>query len=131
MRYETNRPALGLGVDELLAERLPVIVGRGVLDDDLLVVIGELVDDVLQLLGELELVVGGDALLRDGRSAAGLADAPYLRIPSSAPSRGLVVLGTSAIVVANADEEAREFGRGAHREVGQGHRGEYEPRLRL
>lgn len=56
---------LGLGVDKLLAEAIPVGVFRGILDYDLLVVIGELVDDVLDALSELELVELGDALLRD------------------------------------------------------------------
>lgn len=59
---------LGLGVDQLLAEVVIVLIGRGLLDDDLLVVVRELVDDVLVLLGELELVVGRYALLRDLRS---------------------------------------------------------------
>jgi len=62
---------LGLGVDELLAEVLPVVVARGFVDDDLLVVVRELVDDVLVLLAELQVVVGGDALLRDRGSVIG------------------------------------------------------------
>lgn len=74
-RKTTYVLVLGLGVDELLAEVLPVAVVRGVVDDDLLVVVGQLVDDVLVLLAELQIVVGGDALLRDrgsinGRSAS-------------------------------------------------------------
>lgn len=62
---------LGLGVDELLAEILPVAVVRSLVDDDLLVVIGELVDDVFVLLVELQIVVGGDAFLRDRGSVIG------------------------------------------------------------
>jgi len=61
----TYRLALGGGADELLAKVLPVLVGRGLVDDDLLVVVRQLVDDVLVLLAELQVVVGGDALLRN------------------------------------------------------------------
>ena len=56
---------LGLGVDKLLAEAIPVGVFRGILDHDLLVVVGELVDDVLDALAELELVELADAFLRN------------------------------------------------------------------
>lgn len=58
-----------LGVDELLAENLPVTLGGGLLDDDLAVVVGQLEDDELELLGKLEVVEGVYALLRDGSSA--------------------------------------------------------------
>jgi hypothetical protein len=51
-----------------LAEVLPVLIGRGLLDHDLLVVVRQLEDDVLVLLVQLQLVVGGYAFLRDGRS---------------------------------------------------------------
>lgn len=61
----TYRLALGGGVDELLAEVLPVLVVRGLVNDDLLGVVRELVDDVLVLLAQLQVVVGRDALLRD------------------------------------------------------------------
>lgn len=64
----TNSLALGGGVDELLAEVVPVLVVGSLLDDNLLVVVAELVDDVLVLLGELQVVVGSDALLADGGS---------------------------------------------------------------
>jgi hypothetical protein len=57
---------LGGGVDELLTEVVPVLVLRSLLNDNLLEVIRELVDDVLVLLVQLELIVGSDALLRDG-----------------------------------------------------------------
>lgn len=66
---ETNSAALGGGVDKLLAELLPVLVIGSLLNDDLLVVVAELVDDVLVLLVELQVVVGSDALLGNGRSA--------------------------------------------------------------
>lgn len=68
VRGETNSTGLGGGVDKLLAELLPVLVIRSLLDDDLLVVVAELVDDVLVLLAELQVVVGSDALLGNGRS---------------------------------------------------------------
>lgn len=70
-RMATYVLVLGLGVDELLAEILPVAVVRSLVDDDLLVVIGELVDDVFVLLVELQIVVGGDAFLRDRGSVIG------------------------------------------------------------
>lgn len=57
-----------MSVDELLAEGLPVLVVRGLLDNNLLVVVAELVDDVLVLLAELQVIEGRDTLLRDGRS---------------------------------------------------------------
>lgn len=56
---------LGLGVDKLLAEAIPVSVFRGILDHDLLVVIRELVDDVFDGLAELEFVELADAFLRN------------------------------------------------------------------
>lgn len=59
---------LGGGVDELLAEDLPVGVIGSLLDDDLLVVVGELEDNVLVLLVELQVIVGGYALLGNGRT---------------------------------------------------------------
>lgn len=65
---KTNSLGLGGGVDELLAEVLPVLVVGGILDDNLLEVVAELVDDVLVLLGELQVIVGSDALLADGSS---------------------------------------------------------------
>ena len=68
-----------MGVDELLAEVLPVAVARGLVDDDLLVVVRELVDDVLVLLAELQVVVGGDALLRDRGSVIGVYVSNYSR----------------------------------------------------
>src|SRR3569833_2384937 len=59
---------LGGGRDQLLAEVLPVLIGRGLLDDDLLVVVCQLEDDVLVLLGQLQLIVGRYAVLRNGSS---------------------------------------------------------------
>lgn len=59
---------LGGGVDQLLAEDLPVGVVRSLLDDNLAVVVRELENNVLVLLIQLEVVVRRDALLRDGRS---------------------------------------------------------------
>lgn len=72
-------PALRRGVDELLTEDLPVALVRGVLDDDLLVVVRELEDDELVLLVELQVIVGRYAVLGNGRSAAGerLVSAPW------------------------------------------------------
>ena len=57
---------IALGADELLAESLVVVLARLLLDDNLLVVIGDLVDDPLEALAELELVEGSDALGGDG-----------------------------------------------------------------
>lgn len=59
----------GLGVDESVAEFLPVLAVACVLDDNLLKVVRQLEDDVLVLLAELEVVPGGDTLLVDGCSA--------------------------------------------------------------
>lgn len=95
-RCANRLAALGSGVDELLAEALPVLVGRGLLDDNLLVVVRQLVDDVLELLGELEVIVGSYALRGNGRSgsAATLAPSPTNlchqspRSRMSAPSQG-------------------------------------------
>ena len=57
---------VALGADELLAESLVVVLLGCLLDDNLLVVIGDLVDDPLEALAELELVEGRDALGCDG-----------------------------------------------------------------
>jgi hypothetical protein len=65
----TYRLALGRGIDKLLAEVFPVLVVRGLVDDDLLVVVRELEDNVLVLLAKLQVVEGLDALLRNGSSA--------------------------------------------------------------
>lgn len=62
---------LALGVDQLLAESVVVGLGGGLLDDDLLPVIGDLEDDPLQALAELELVEGSDALGSDGDTEGG------------------------------------------------------------
>ena len=64
---------LGGGVDQLLAEGLPVFIGRSILDNDLTVIVGQLEDDVLVLLVQLEVVVGGDALLANGSSEVELS----------------------------------------------------------
>jgi hypothetical protein len=60
--------ALGLGVDQLLAEVLPVRIGRGLLHDDLLVIVRELEDNEFVHFVELQLVVAVNALRRDGGS---------------------------------------------------------------
>ena len=57
---------VALGANELLTESLVVVLVRLLLDDNLLVVIGNLVDDPLDALAELELVEGSDALGCDG-----------------------------------------------------------------
>lgn len=57
---------VALSADELLAESLVVVLSGLVLDDNLLVVIGDLVDDPLEALAELELVEDSDALRCDG-----------------------------------------------------------------
>lgn len=59
---------LDSGIDKLVSEGLPVGITRSLLNDYLLVVIGELEDDELQALTELELIVFLYALLCDGRS---------------------------------------------------------------
>ena len=55
-----------LGIHQLVLKRLPIRIGARVLDDNLLVIVGQLVDDVFDRLAELELVELGDALRRDG-----------------------------------------------------------------
>lgn len=62
--------ALGGSVDELLTEVLPVAVVGGVLDNDLLVVVGELVDNVLVLLVKLQVVESSYAVLGNGGSVS-------------------------------------------------------------
>lgn len=57
---------LALGADQLLAEGFVVVIGGGLLDNNLLPVIGDLVDDPLGALAELEVVEGLDALGSDG-----------------------------------------------------------------
>lgn len=68
-----TRLGLGLCVDELLAEGVPVSVLRGVLDDDGLVVVGKGVDDVFDRLAQLQLVELGDALGCDLNSVGGVS----------------------------------------------------------
>lgn len=63
---------VALGADELLAESLVVVLARLLLDDNLLVVIGDLVDHPLEALAELELVEGSDALGSDGDTVGGV-----------------------------------------------------------
>lgn len=67
-RVCTNRFALGGRVDQLLPEVLPVAIGGGILNDNLLEVVGEFEDDELVLLGELQVIIGCDAVLRNGCS---------------------------------------------------------------
>jgi len=59
---------LALGVEELLTEDGPVSLLGGLLDNNLLPVVTDLVDDPLGVLAELELVEGGDALGCDGNT---------------------------------------------------------------
>jgi hypothetical protein len=56
---------LALGADQLLAESVVVGLGGGLLDDNLLPVIGDLEDDPLEALAELELVESLNALGSD------------------------------------------------------------------
>lgn len=49
----TNTLGLGLGVDQLLTEVVPVLIGGSLLDNNLLVVVTKLVNDVLELFGKL------------------------------------------------------------------------------
>lgn len=64
-----SSPVLALCVQELLPECRVVGNGRGLLDNNLLPVIGDLVDDPLGGLAELEVVEGGNALGRNGNTA--------------------------------------------------------------
>ena len=57
---------LALGVDQLLPESLVVGLGGRLLDNDLLVVVGDLEDNPLDVLAELEVVEGSDTLGSDG-----------------------------------------------------------------
>lgn len=59
---------LALGVEQLLAERVVVVVGRGLLDNNLLPVVGDLVDDPLGALAQLQVVEGSDALGDNGNT---------------------------------------------------------------
>lgn len=61
-------PVVALGVEQLLAELLVVVVGGGLLDDNLLPVVGDLVDDPLGALAQLQVVEGGDTLGSDGNT---------------------------------------------------------------
>jgi hypothetical protein len=60
---------LAFGVEQLLPELAVVWVGRGLLHDNLLPVVGDLEDDPFGGFAELELVEGLDALGSDGDSA--------------------------------------------------------------
>lgn len=62
---------LALGGDELLAEGVVVVVGGGLLNDNLLPVVGDLVDDPLGALAQLQVVEGGDTLGSDGNTEEG------------------------------------------------------------
>ena len=59
---------LALGVEELLTEDGPVSLLGGLLNNNLLPVVADLVDDPLGVLAELELVEGADALGCDGNT---------------------------------------------------------------
>lgn len=73
---------LALGVDQLLAEDVVVALGGGLLDDNLLPVIGDLEDNPLEALAELELVEGSDALGSDGDTEGRVSVAIRLRLGS-------------------------------------------------
>lgn len=62
---------LGGSIDEFLTEVLPVLIGRSFLDNDLLIVVGQLEDDVLVLLGQLQIIVRRYAFLCDGGPVQG------------------------------------------------------------
>lgn len=62
---------LALGGDELLAEGVVVVVGGGLLNDNLLPVVGDLVDDPLGALAQLQVVEGSDTLGSDGNTEGG------------------------------------------------------------
>ena len=68
---ETNGLALGGGVEELLSEVLPIVIGISVLDLNLGVVVGQLEDNVSQIsvlvVASLQLL----ELLRDQRGNLG------------------------------------------------------------
>jgi hypothetical protein len=64
---------LALGVDQLLTESLVVGLGGRLLNNDLLVVVGDLEDDPLGALAELEVVEGSDALGSDGDTGEGVS----------------------------------------------------------
>jgi len=69
----TYASALGLSIHQLLAEDIVILAGiAGAVDDNLLVVIGELEDDVLVLLAQLQVVERRYAVLADGSSIKGL-----------------------------------------------------------
>lgn len=57
-----------LSIHNLLLEVLPFRIRRGFLDDDLLVVVGQLVDDIFDRFAQFEFVEFGDAIGRDGDS---------------------------------------------------------------
>jgi hypothetical protein len=90
----TYTPGLGRSVDELLAEVVPVLVPGSLLDDNLLVVVRELEDDVLVLLGELQVTVGGYAILRNGGTAVFKRSAvESISACCEAASRPIIVAG--------------------------------------
>lgn len=91
-KANTYTLGLGGGVDELAAEVLPVLVVRGLLDDDLTVVVGQLVDNVLVLLVELQVVEGRYALLRDGGSVVQEESAQTLICFAKVPGPGLFIV---------------------------------------
>lgn len=66
-------PVLALCAQELLSECRVVGGGGGLLDDNLLPVIGDLVDDPLGRLSELKVVEGRNALGGDGDTAMGVS----------------------------------------------------------
>ena len=59
---------LALGADQLLTESFVVVLGGSLLNNDLLVVVGDLEDDPLGALAELEVVECSDAVGVDGNT---------------------------------------------------------------
>ena len=59
---------LALGADQLLTESFVVVLGGSLLNNNLLVVVGDLEDDPLGALAELEVVECSDAVGVDGNT---------------------------------------------------------------
>ena len=59
---------LALCVEKLFAEDIVVWISRGLLDDNLLPVVADLVDDPLERLAQLQVIEGGDAVGRNSNT---------------------------------------------------------------
>jgi hypothetical protein len=75
-----------LCVEKLLAEHVEVGLLGGLLNDNLLPVVADLVDDPFDILAELQLVEGADTLGRYGDTTSGLVHATI-------EARGSMVVG--------------------------------------